>query len=77
VPEVNVRVRLFGLGKSAASRVDLARLLEEGTTVAALWEELRAEARPGDRLATMPSEGLLALLNGRPLRTRAEWDVAA
>ncbi len=74
---VEVQVRLFGLGKSAASQVDLARLLEVGATVATLWELLRTEAQPGDRLATMPREGLLALLNGRPLRTLAEWDVAA
>jgi molybdopterin converting factor small subunit len=73
---VEVQVRLFGLGKGAASQLHLTRILEPGATVAALWEGLRLEAQPGDRLSSIPREGLLALLNGRPLRTLAEWDVA-
>jgi molybdopterin converting factor small subunit len=71
-----VWVRLFGLGKGAASQLHLTRLVGPGATVTALWEGLRTEAQPGDRLASIPREGLLALLNGRPLRTLAEWDAA-
>ena len=75
--QVQVRVRLFGLGKSAASQAESTRHLKAGTTVATLWEELHAEARPGERLASIPRDGLLALLNGRPLRTLTDWDMAA
>jgi molybdopterin converting factor small subunit len=68
-----VYLRLFGLGREHAGQVQSARPLEPGTTVLMLWEGLRREAAPGDRMATIDEEGLLVLVNGHPLRTRAEW----
>jgi len=69
-----VTLRLFGLGKGDASRENLSRAIEPGTTISALWESLRCEALPGVKLATVDRKAVLALLNGRPLRTMAEWE---
>jgi molybdopterin converting factor small subunit len=69
-----VTLRLFGLGKGDASTVHLTRTIEPGTTISVLWESLRGEAPPGGKLATIDPKGVLALLNGRPLRSLAEWD---
>jgi molybdopterin converting factor small subunit len=69
-----VYLRLFGLGKGAASKADLTQAIEPGTTVSALWEGLRCNAGPGDTLATIDREGLLVLVNGRPIRFLAGWE---
>lgn len=53
---------------------NLTRTLECGTTISVLWESLRHEASPEEKLATIDPKGMLALLNGRPLRSLAEWD---
>jgi hypothetical protein len=66
-------LRLFGLGEGDASQQTLTLSVEPGTTVYALWEGLSREAPPGAKMATIEPAGLLALLNGRPLRTQAEW----
>jgi len=69
-----ITLRLFGLGKGDASKETLTRTIEPGTTVAGLWESLRRQARPGEKLTVIDARGLLALVNGRPLRTLEEWN---
>ena len=69
-----VHLRLFGLGKGAASRAHLTQSIEPGTTVSTLWEVLRRESGPGDKMATIDREGLLVLVNGRPIRFLAGWE---
>jgi molybdopterin converting factor small subunit len=69
-----VNLRLFGLGKGAASKTHLTQTLEPGTTVSTLWEGLRRDADPGDRLATIDREALLVLVNGRPIGFLAGWE---
>jgi molybdopterin converting factor small subunit len=67
-------VRLFGLRKNDAGWESHTRTLEPGMTVSALWENLRREAQPGEKLFTIDAKGMLALLNGRALRSLTEWD---
>jgi molybdopterin converting factor small subunit len=69
-----VHLRLFGLGKGAASKAHLTQAIEPGTTVSTLWEGLRRDSGPGDKLATIDREGLLVLVNGRPIRFLAGWE---
>jgi molybdopterin converting factor small subunit len=69
-----VHLRLFGLGKGAASKARLTQALEPGTTVKTLWEDLRRDSGPGDNMATIDREGLLVLVNGRPIRFLAGWE---
>jgi molybdopterin converting factor small subunit len=69
-----VHLRLFGLGKGAASKVHLTQAIEPGTTVSTLWDGLRRDSDPGDRLATIDRAGLLALVNGRPIGLLAGWE---
>lgn len=69
-----VQLRLFGLGKGDASRVHLIQAIEPGTTVDTLWETLRSESGPGEKLVTMEREALLVLVNGRPIRLLSGWD---
>jgi molybdopterin converting factor small subunit len=69
-----VNLRLFGLGKGDASRVHLIQSIEPGTTVHTLWERLRRESGPGEKLATIEREALLVLVNGHPIRLLAGWD---
>ena len=69
-----VDLRLFGLGKGDAGRVHLTLPIEPGTTVSTLWEGLRRNADPGDKLATIDREGLLVLVNGRPIGFLAGWE---
>ena len=69
-----VHLRLFGLGRGAASKAHLTQSIEPGTTVSTLWEGLRRDADPGDRLATIDREGLLVLVNGRPIGFLAGWE---
>jgi molybdopterin converting factor small subunit len=69
-----VHLRLFGLGKGDASKVHLTQAIEPGTTVSALWDGLRRDADPGDNMATIEREGLLVLVNGRPIRHLAGWE---
>ncbi|RPI49325.1 MAG: hypothetical protein EHM56_12540 [Chloroflexi bacterium] len=70
-----VVVRLFGLGEGDASRKTLTRTVEPGTTIQMLWDSLRREAGPSDKLRTVEREGLLVLVNGRPIRREAEWQM--
>lgn len=69
-----VHLRLFGLGRGDASKVHLTQAVEPGTTVSRLWEDLRRDADPGDNMTTIDREGLLALVNGRPIRHLAGWE---
>jgi molybdopterin converting factor small subunit len=69
-----VYLRLFGLGKGAASKAHLTQAIGPGTTISTLWEGLRRDAEPGDRLATIDREGLLVLVNGQPIRFLAGWE---
>ena len=69
-----VHLRLFGLGKGDASKVHLTQAIEPDTTVSALWEALRRDADPSDNMATIDREGLLVLVNGRPIRHLAGWE---
>ncbi len=69
-----VHLRLFGLGKGDASKVHLTKAIEPGTTVGTLWEGLRRDADPGNNMATIDREGLLVLVNGRPIRFLAGWE---
>ncbi len=71
-----VVVRLFGLGEGDASHNTLTRTVEPGTTVQMLWDGLRREAGPRDKLRTIERDALLVLLNGRPIRGEAEWQRA-
>jgi molybdopterin converting factor small subunit len=69
-----VHLRLFGLGKGDASKVHLTQPIEPDTTVSALWEGLRRDADLDDNMATIDREGLLVLVNGRPIRHLAGWE---
>ena len=69
-----VHLRLFGLGKGDASKVHLTQAIEPDTTVSALWEALRRDADPGENMATIDREGLLVLVNGRPIGHLAGWE---
>lgn len=71
---MQVFVKLFGLGKGDASRVHLTRPLEPGTTVHILWQRLCEEAARDEKMATIDPRALLAVVNGRPLRSPAEWE---
>jgi molybdopterin converting factor small subunit len=69
-----VHLRLFGLGKGDASKVHRTQTIEPDTTVATLWEILQRDADSGDNVATIDREGLLVLVNGRPIRHLAGWE---
>jgi molybdopterin converting factor small subunit len=43
-------------------------------TVSGLLAQLRAQAKPDDRLASVPCEALLVLINGRPIQYLDGWD---
>lgn len=67
-------MRLFGLGRKDASKVNLAQSIEPGTTVCALWQAVQCESAPGEKLAVIDREALLVLVNGRPIRFLAGWE---
>lgn len=69
-----VHLKLFGLGKGDASRAHLTLTIEPGTTIKVLWEGLRRESGPGERLATIDRRGMLVLVNGRQIRLLSGWD---
>jgi molybdopterin converting factor small subunit len=69
-----VHLRLFGLDRGDASRVHLTKTIAPGTTIDALWEDLRGASGPGEKLATIDRRGMLVLVNGRPIRFLAGWE---
>lgn len=73
-PSVDITVRLFGLRGSDSGLTHLPTCVASGFTVRALLDQLRAQAAPTDRLASVNPDALLALVNGRPAQYLQGWD---
>ncbi|HSB89489.1 MAG TPA: MoaD/ThiS family protein [Anaerolineales bacterium] len=71
---IQVIVRTFGLRGRDSSLTRMPTGLSAGTTVGDLLAHLRTRARPGDRLASVQSDTLLVLVNGRPIQYLSGWE---
>jgi molybdopterin converting factor small subunit len=71
---IQVIVRTFGLRGRDSSLTWMPTGLCAGTTVRDLLAQLRARARPGDRLASVQNDTLLMLVNGRPIQYLSGWE---
>jgi molybdopterin converting factor small subunit len=70
---IQVSVKTFGLcgGDSVARRTPA--FLPQGATVGNLVDRLRSQAAPTERLAAVPPDALLILINGRPIQYLGGW----
>lgn len=73
-PSVDITVRLFGLRGRDSGLTHLPTCVASGFTLRALLDQLRAQAAPTDRLASVDPEALLVLINGRPAQYLQGWD---
>ena len=69
-----VSIRLFGMqnGHARLNKFDLN--IKTGMTIQELWDQVQSSAKPGERLATVDQDALLALINGRPIHYTDGWD---
>ena len=71
---INLSIRLFGMrGKDAGMNL-LPETVQIGSSVQDIWSSLQSEADPDERLATVPSEALLVLVNGSPIEYGDGWE---
>ncbi len=71
---INLSIRLFGMRGKDAGINFLPEIVQSGTTVQDIWSSLQGEADPGERLATVPRDALLVLVNGEPIDYGDGWD---
>ena len=69
-----VQLRLFGLREGHSRLNKISQIINQSKTVGDLWNDLQGMAEPGDRLAAIDREGILALVNGRPIHLLQGWE---
>ena len=69
-----VKIRCFGLRRSAAQPTRLRQTLGGPTTVGQLWQRLLESGEVGGELGRVDREALLVLINGRPIHMLRGWN---
>jgi molybdopterin converting factor small subunit len=71
---LNVKIKLYGLFGGSATKTRLIQSHEPGSTIEDVWQRLRSEAKPEDKIAVIDRRILLALINGTPIQYLNGWD---
>lgn len=71
---LNVNIKLFGLKGSSSHKTRLIQSFEPGSTIIDVWERLRNEANPDEKIASVDKRVLLVLINGTPIVYLDGWE---
>ena len=71
---LNVTIKLYGLIGGSATKVRVIQSYEPGSTIEDVWQRLRSEANPEDKIAVLDQRILLGLINGTPIVYLNGWE---